>query len=498
MVGRVDGVTKEARSSPSPVPKRKQCWFSPPGSWSPPSPSPPPSLFPPNHHLPRFTAPQRHPSRPLIMFLLRLLYAGAAAVYTFVSSLASNALIPVQQFDIASTAPAVFFRQLLDLGIKAVPQAHVEPTPQASFFNSISAVPINGHSLFVQSPAMVPSVIVNTPTALSVQSTSSKVAFVPVQPQSVEDICLWLSAVPLTLTEVSPAKATSPVTGPSSSAPRTARRTSTPQPLRLVSFLIFVAAIGAMCTLIVQVYFSAPTDAAVVIVKKKRAHRGRRGGKREQARRELEAQAAAAQVQTTTIAQDTTTLAEASALVVDASTSDDASLSQDLVSTVEHASAAEADVPSSTFSISTPAPLAGSVDSPCHEASLDESGVTQITPDVLQEAPHTPDSSCDPRPSTPSSPPPPPSVTPLQLEATDPPSPSPSGSGTPCEAGPSSSTTDGAAPVEEARAPIPFKPRHRGGRKTKKGRARRRAAWEAQMLAAQEGQEEEGEGEGDE
>lgn len=437
------------------------------------------------------------------MFLLRLLYAGAAAVYTFVSSLASNALIPVQQFDIASTAPAVFFRQLLDLGIKAVPQAHVEPTPQASFFNSISTVPINGHSLFVQSPAMVPSVIVNTPTSLSVQSTTSKVAFVPVKSESVEDICLWLSAVPLTLTEVSPAnaKATSPVTGPSSSAPRTARRTSTPQLLRLVSFLIFVAAIGAMCTLIVQVYFSAPTDATVVIVKKKRAHRGRRGGKREQARRELEAQAAAAQVQTTTIAQDTTTLAEASTPVVDAPTSDDASLSQDLVSTVEHASAAEADVPSSTLSTSTPAPLAGSLDSPGHEASLDESGVTQITPDVLQEAPHTPDPSCDPRPSTPSSPPPP-SVTPesLQLEATDPPTPSPFGSGTPCEAGPSSSSTDGTAPTEEAPAPIPFKPRHRGGRKTKKGRARRRAAWEAQALAAQEleGQEEEGEGEGEE
>lgn len=107
------------------------------------------------------------------MFLLRLLCAGVATVYTFISSFASNALIPVQSFGLASTVPAIFFAIILELGIQSIPRAHVQPV-LASFFNSISAVPISSHSLLARSPVLVPSVIVPSSTALSVQTTSFK------------------------------------------------------------------------------------------------------------------------------------------------------------------------------------------------------------------------------------------------------------------------------------------------------------------------------------
>ncbi|THH27184.1 hypothetical protein EUX98_g7011 [Antrodiella citrinella] len=133
------------------------------------------------------------------MFIFYLLYAGAAAVLSFVNMLSIAALVPVQVLELVNIPVFWFISGLIDLGIRPAPQALVQ-VASSSFFNSISAVPFDAHSVFVRRPAVVPSVIVPTTTALAVRPTI-EVALVTVESESA-DICGWFPVGPIALSDV--------------------------------------------------------------------------------------------------------------------------------------------------------------------------------------------------------------------------------------------------------------------------------------------------------
>ncbi|KAH8103952.1 hypothetical protein BXZ70DRAFT_1005503 [Cristinia sonorae] len=129
------------------------------------------------------------------MFFLPVIYASVAVVLSILNMFKSAALIPVQVFDLTTVPKFWFMGTLARLNIQDVPVAHVED-PKPTFFNSISAVPVDAHSLIVRRPALVPSVIVNTTAALSLRQTSS-VALIAAE--SDKEVCVWLPLVPATL-----------------------------------------------------------------------------------------------------------------------------------------------------------------------------------------------------------------------------------------------------------------------------------------------------------
>lgn len=193
------------------------------------------------------------------MFLIHLIYAGVAVVMSLVSALSNTALTPFQALDLVNISTIWFFRSLIDLNIRPAPQAHVK-LASTSFFNSISVVPIDAHSLITRRPAMVPAVIVNTTSALAVRPTVFQVTLVSAESGSAQDICPWMPVALIALADIVP---TTPVTqGPSpfaaTSTPASPAQTTTvgrssTSPVFVGTFAIVllvtvsVAALSASC-----------------------------------------------------------------------------------------------------------------------------------------------------------------------------------------------------------------------------------------------------------